>query len=998
MNRIGRVKKIIYKIFTLLLFSFFVSYCNKDIPSAVLKQGKLEVFSYLENYEIQGEIAYSKDFAFSTNSVDYVSINQLKQGITGKYLFYLEGIDSKREFLILNFLSNNVPAQVLVNGKLEFSNIPNTLDKFSLEPYILIPVSNRERTKVEIFVYPSLSNFGLINQVNLKLLSYSQASKQKFLYSLLQVCLLFGIVLVLIITKNTIVFLNSLVLTFYFVLFYFTHFFGFTSIAENFIEYNFFLKVILFTLQIPVLNYLYHRFNSLSKIFIFPLLALISLSLPYLLNELALAYENLFILSYYVIQSFLISLRKNLILRKNKKDLITILNSYKRELLRIRKDFVNSQAEFYQKILNKSLQMVSYMEKLEIQTNEMETFNRLVVELLEGKNINQVLDSIFEHLHTYYKADVTFIYFIDSQIQEFYAYRGSCRNIPEEVYNFMLTKRMPLSKEAGYSYIAYKRKKIIYKENIKTKYKKFKDSNNSNITYLPEVMSSLYIPIFIQDKFQGIFFLASFNHSMNLNKEKLKYISMFTNQVASAIQKEKILQEMEKEREKAEKAKFVAEEAMKEIEAINSLAKDINENLDLKFIMQKIMEFVEEHYEIHYYSLYFVNSKKTKVKLLDAKFPSEISSQIRKKISEIEFPLNVERGAHAFIYQSNKMIYFKTLGETYISPEEAEVLNYLNIASMIGIPLRLKGEVIGILSFYSYQKLKLTKRQLKTISGLGEQVAGAIHNSRLYREIQQEKEKSENLLLSILPPKIATELKNKGKVVPVFYESATILFTDFVGFTKIAEKLKPEQLLIELDGYFTYFDFICERFNLEKLKTIGDSYMCAGGLPNINNTHPLDVCLASLEFRDFTLRMQEVAKASKEEDTILWELRIGVHTGPLIGGVIGTTKFAFDVWGDSVNIASRTESSGERGKVNISEATYELVKEFFVCEYRGKISMKNRGNMGMYFLNSLKPEYSDNEEGTLPNQKFWEVYEKIKSGEISLFHLSKEKQSLLKVI
>jgi class 3 adenylate cyclase len=186
-------------------------------------------------------------------------------------------------------------------------------------------------------------------------------------------------------------------------------------------------------------------------------------------------------------------------------------------------------------------------------------------------------------------------------------------------------------------------------------------------------------------------------------------------------------------------------------------------------------------------------------------------------------------------------------------------------------------------------------------------------------------------------------------------------------------------LLIELDGYFTFFDFVCEKYNVEKLKTIGDAYMCAGGLPTANKTHALDACLTAMEFRDFALRMQELNSSSKDE-MMPWELRIGLHTGSVIGGIVGTTKFAYDVWGDSVNIASRIESSSIPGKINISETTYELVKDFFECEHRGKVSAKNKGEIHMYFLSRLKPEFSANEDGTAPNQRFNELYERVKAG------------------
>ncbi len=663
----------------------------------------------------------------------------------------------------------------------------------------------------------------------------------------------------------------------------------------------------------------------------------------------------------------------------------TYTQKYKTDLDKTLKELQDNKKAFDQKLIERSFNMVTYMEKLEIQTGEMEKLNELIIHLLEGANIDEVLDEIFSHIMTYYRANIAFLYFIDPDTNEFFPYRGITKDIPEEIKDFMSNARMPVSREAGPSYIAYKRKKTMYFENAKTKYTRKKEKNPEK--RIPELLSSLYIPVLIRNEFQGIFFLATFNHPLNLNKDKIKFISMFTNQLTAAIQKEKILKAMEeekrraeREREKAELAKQEAEAAKEEIEAINSLAKSINENLELKFIMEKIMNFVEMHYGIKFYSLHILNDNKQKMKLLEAKFPESVTSDEKRKINQIFIPINTEAGALSFIYKTKKMIFYKKLDLEKSNEEEKLALGNLKISSMVGIPLKVKNEIIGILNFFSPTQLSLTKVHLKTIASLGEQVAGIIHNSNLYKDIKSEKDKSESLLLSILPPKIATELKNTSKVVPIIFESVTILFTDFVGFTKIAESLLPKQLLIELDGYFTFFDFVCEKYNIEKLKTIGDAYMCAGGLPTANKTHAIDACLTAMEFRDFALRMQELNSNSKDE-MMPWELRIGLHTGSVIGGIVGTTKFAYDVWGDSVNIASRIESSSVPGKINISETTYELVKDFFVCEHRGKVSAKNKGEIHMYFLDRLKPELSANEEGTAPNQRFQELYEKVKRGE-----------------
>ncbi len=213
--------------------------------------------------------------------------------------------------------------------------------------------------------------------------------------------------------------------------------------------------------------------------------------------------------------------------------------------------------------------------------------------------------------------------------------------------------------------------------------------------------------------------------------------------------------------------------------------------------------------------------------------------------------------------------------------------------------------------------------------------------------IKSERDRSQELLLNILPEATARELETSGFAKTRYYESVTVLFTDFKGFSAIAGKLKPQALVAELNEYFMAFDDIMERHNLEKIKTIGDAYMCAGGIPTANQTHALDALHAAMEMQKF---MDKKIKQRKQEGLVPWELRIGIHTGPIVAGVVGKKKYAYDIWGDTVNVASRMESSGEAGRVNISSSTYELVKSDYTCTYRGKISAKNIGEVDMYFV------------------------------------------------
>ena len=215
------------------------------------------------------------------------------------------------------------------------------------------------------------------------------------------------------------------------------------------------------------------------------------------------------------------------------------------------------------------------------------------------------------------------------------------------------------------------------------------------------------------------------------------------------------------------------------------------------------------------------------------------------------------------------------------------------------------------------------------------------------QELEREKKKSDDLLLNILPAGTAEELKKYGKAQAKRHPSVTVFFSDFKDFTKITQNLEPEQLVAEIDRCFKFFDRVMEKYGLEKIKTIGDAYMCAGGIPVEDSESPKKVVHAALEIQEF---LMSYGRKASEEGKPFFEARIGIHTGPVIGGIVGIKKFAFDIWGETVNTAARMEQSSEVGKVNISESTFQLVKDDFRCEHRGKVVVKHIGEIDMYFV------------------------------------------------
>ncbi|MBK9249818.1 MAG: hypothetical protein IPM69_17360 [Ignavibacteria bacterium] len=214
--------------------------------------------------------------------------------------------------------------------------------------------------------------------------------------------------------------------------------------------------------------------------------------------------------------------------------------------------------------------------------------------------------------------------------------------------------------------------------------------------------------------------------------------------------------------------------------------------------------------------------------------------------------------------------------------------------------------------------------------------------------VEREKQRSDELLLNILPANVAEELKSTGTASAKHFDHVTVLFTDFISFTTVSQQLGAQELVDELHACFKGFDEIITKYNIEKIKTIGDAYLAVCGLPLADEKHAENVVRAALEIREFMKQRRENFGAKT------FEIRIGINSGSVVAGIVGVKKFAYDIWGDTVNTAARMEQNSEAGKINISETTYALVKDRFSCEYRGELDAKNKGKLAMYFVEKIE--------------------------------------------
>ena len=325
------------------------------------------------------------------------------------------------------------------------------------------------------------------------------------------------------------------------------------------------------------------------------------------------------------------------------------------------------------------------------------------------------------------------------------------------------------------------------------------------------------------------------------------------------------------------------------------------------------------------------------------RYVSDLSfAQFRQTSWQLTFAPGV--GLSGRIWQSQQSEWIEDVST---APEEifwrSKIAAAVGLKAAFGVPILADNQVLAILIFYREKALPCQPRLLELVSAVATQLGSLIQRKQAEAALKLQQEQTEKLLLNILPKPIAERLQKEQKLIADHFDDVSVLFADLVGFTEFCAQKTPTQLVEILNGIFSEFDRLSELHGLEKIKTIGDAYMVVGGLPTPREDHSEAIALLALDMQA-ALRRFNVTIGEN------FQLRIGLHSGSVVAGIIGISKFSYDLWGDTVNIASRMESNGLPGKIQVTAGTYERLKEQFVFEERGQILVKGKGKMLTYWL------------------------------------------------
>jgi class 3 adenylate cyclase len=366
-------------------------------------------------------------------------------------------------------------------------------------------------------------------------------------------------------------------------------------------------------------------------------------------------------------------------------------------------------------------------------------------------------------------------------------------------------------------------------------------------------------------------------------------------------------------------------------------------------LIDKMMEFAMENAGARYGC--FMVKKDNEYELVSQKFSDELENQK-------SHPHGIPASIMNFVHHTGETLILDAASDTAPYNNDPDVTT-AGEKSVMCVPIIHQHVPIGMLYLTnSLSRSVFTEERVGLLKMLAGQMGVSLQNALLYdnmeklvekrtEQLAQEMQKTDSLLLNILPYEVAEELKEFGKATPKYYEQATVLFCDIVNFTSQAEKMTAATLIEELDLCFKAFDKIIAAHGLEKIKTIGDAYLCVGGVPTANNDHAMNVIHAA---KDIQAWMKQTLEERQLANSNFFRLRVGIHSGPVVAGVVGSSKFAYDIWGDTVNTACRMEQNGEPGKINISQSVYDIISDKITCSYRGEIAAKNKGMLKMYFV------------------------------------------------
>ncbi|MFT5513349.1 MAG: class 3 adenylate cyclase [Bacteroidia bacterium] len=409
------------------------------------------------------------------------------------------------------------------------------------------------------------------------------------------------------------------------------------------------------------------------------------------------------------------------------------------------------------------------------------------------------------------------------------------------------------------------------------------------------------------------------------------------------------LDDHKKETEKLSVKVVEFEKSMNQTTMFTEIGKKITANLNIKEIVKNVFNYIKSSMNVDEMQVMFIKAGKPILVHVDHNdLVNEVLTEDGKKANHL---MN-------WVMENMKEVMLNDAPEDYAQYVYDPIVSKSGnkIGAVLCVPMSMHNANVGVIAVSSHQSNVYNKYHLEFIRTLGSYLTVALDNASIHDQlnktkliIEEEKGKSEKLLLNILPEEIAEELKLTGEAEARSFDNATILFSDFMDFTEASEKLTPKELIAELNFCFMAFDELCDKYNVEKIKTIGDSFMAAGGIPVASVESTKNTVLFGIEMSEYILKRIVEREA---EGKIPFHMRVGINTGPVVAGIVGKKKFQYDIWGDAVNIASRMESQGAIGKVNISQKTYDIIKNdtAFRFDHRGKIEAKGKGEIDMYYV------------------------------------------------